>query len=162
MLDAGKAQEKQIFVAIASHNHAPSHGVPLPTHNRNIIPKSEYAETKRLENFCDTIVKADTKIDKALRQNKRGQAVLTSILTDSSAQDIPTEGMSDEELRRKYEAWAKSVVYGHYNWEIGQDDEPNAAPEPDYNHAFSKKGKAITSYPARNMALMKEVRAPHV
>lgn len=140
------------------------------------------AESRRLIDFCDTLTKAITKIDSALRQSKRGEAVLNKIehVTDgktstgsSNAAGADIRNMSDEDRKQYYVDWAARVGYDNYNWEMDESQAPKTkasseedAPvdnTPHYKHAYSKEARNIASYPARNTALMKEVgQASHL
>jgi hypothetical protein len=135
------------------------------------------AESKRLVEFCDTIVKAVGKIDKALRQSKKGEAVLkamgvhsslsssarsgevgASTPSDSDAKQEDISKLSEEELKKRYEIWAKEIGYGHNDWEMpSTEDQGDDLLGPSYKHYYSKEARRVTSYPARNTALMKEV-----
>lgn len=122
-------------------------------------------------------MKAVGKIDKALKQSKKGEAVLkamgvhpalsssgkaaetgTSASSNSDAKQEDISNLSDEELKKKYETWAKEVGYAHYDWEMpstGTEGEDLLGPS--YKHYYNKEARNVTSYPARNTALMKEV-----
>lgn len=133
-------------------------------------------ETGRLLEFCDTIEKAVASIDKALKQSKRGEAVLKSMKSTSSmrknAQAGPSsastsskpEGksasladLSDEELKVKYTEWAKANNYSEYDWRMKATEGQTLAPSLEYKHAYSAEAVGISSNAARNTTLMKEV-----
>lgn len=148
----------------------------------------EALETQRLLEFCETISKAVDKIDSALRQSKRGKAVL-ALMSGSQTKPAAAGGSADQqankcgdetttasthavegdeagcssesELRKRYEDWAKSVAYGHYDWSMpeSKEERENAGAMrlgPRYKHSYSTEASAIASYPKRNMILMKE------
>jgi hypothetical protein len=139
-------------------------------------------EAGRLMEFCETIIKAVGKIDRALKQSKRGEAVLKTLrvdanggsskkkkgaaVSDGEAEDEDTgsttyedlTNVSDDQLRKTYVEWASETRYAEYNWEV-QAAEGASTSElgPSYKHTYSKEAKSISSYPARNVAIMKEV-----
>ena len=133
--------------------------------------------------FCETIIKAVGKIDRALKQSKRGEAVLKTlrvdvnggnstkknkgeVASDGEAEDGSTgstmyedlTNVSDDQLKKVYVEWASETRYAEYNWEV-QAAEGASTSElgPSYKHTYSKEAKSISSYPARNVAIMKEV-----
>ena len=138
-------------------------------------------ETTRLMEFCDTIEKAVSSIDKALKQSKRGEAVLKSMKSTSAMKKDPQAGSSsastsnkpdgalkegassslarltDEELKTTYTEWAKEINYAEYNWKMTATEGQTLAPSLVYKHAYSAEAYGISSYPARNTTLMKEV-----
>lgn len=118
--------------------------------------------------FCDTIIKAVSKIDQALKQSQRGEAVLRNLsfttpvtagsaegsgLSKSNLEDISE--LTDEELKARYIGWVGGTKYDHYNWEADQSGSVDGGPS--YKHSYSKEARAISSFPSRNTALMKEV-----
>ena len=126
------------------------------------------AESKRLMEFCETIVKAVSKIDRALQQSKRGEAVLRSIsaptpVTARAGENAESGGLkledisslSEGEIKQRYVEWAEQVKYGHYNWEAAPTGPSDDGPK--YKHNYSAEARSISSFPSRNTALMKEV-----
>lgn len=136
-------------------------------------------ETGRLMEFCETIEKAVASIDKALKQSKRGEAVLksmksySSLASGSKAQGSATQAasaktgeenkksslasMSDEELQKKYVEWAKETNYGYYDWSMPAIEGQVVAPSLAYKHAYSADAVGMSSTNTRNTVLMKEV-----
>lgn len=127
--------------------------------------------------FCETIEKAVASIDKALRQSKRGEAVLKSMQSTSSlsknAQAGPSSSTSgkqaetasssmtnltDDELKARYTAWAKENNYSYYQWNVEPTEGQTLAPQLAFKHAYSAEAANMVSHSARNMTLMKEVR----
>lgn len=129
----------------------------------NTSARPALAEGKRLMDFCDVIVKAVAKIDTALQQSKRGEAVLRSLavttpITATAGGDGKPEldditKLSDEELKKRYIDWVKEMKYAHYNWEA----DGSGSDGPSYKHYYSREAMAISSFPSRNTAIMKEV-----
>ena len=143
-------------------------------------------EAGRLMEFCETIIKAVGKIDRALKQSKRGEAVLKTLRVDvnggnsrekngAAASDGDADNadadsakyedlteVSDEQLKKTYVEWASEARYAEYNWEVEPAEGVSTSElGPSYKHTYSKEAKSISSYPGRNVAIMKEV-GPHL
>lgn len=165
--DAAKTQEEEALLAsgfLSKASKVDGDSLPCPVSTAGTGAGSGFARTEatRLVDFCDTIVKAVLQIDKALRQSKNGVAVLHGMSMKDRVEESNVELISDEELQKRYETWAKDMGYGHSSWLLpsvpGVDND--ATLSLTYKHAYSKEAQAVTSYAARNTALMKEVGRP--
>lgn len=144
-------------------------------------------ESGRLLEFCDVIEKAVFSIDKALKQSKRGEAVLRSMKTYASSYAKATgstssamsaslpqggscelgstvktsslAGLAEEETQEKYTEWAKEVNYGYYDWSMPTREGETLASALAYKHSYSAEAVGLTSNNVRNTVLMKEVRS---
>jgi len=139
-------------------------------------------ETGRLMEFCETIEKAVTSIDRALKQSKRGEAVLKSMKSHSSlatkamgqnssstvevgsssttgekTKKSALANLSDEAIQKMYAEWAKEVNYGYYDWSMPEKEGETLAASLAYKHAYSADAVGLTSNNSRNTVLMKEV-----
>lgn len=163
---------------------AAMHEANTPTALENEASGNLYGseETGRLMEFCDTIEKAVASIDKALKQSKRGEAVLKSMKSHSVLSTSPTgqgppsvsipagisssgeksktsslANMTDEEIEIMYTQWAKETNYGYHDWRTPAKEGETLAPSLAYKHAYSTDAVCLTSSNARNTVLMKEV-----
>lgn len=179
--EAAKARDEMQAAAAAAvtANTGPTQPTQ-PTQNPNanpaLLPSAALPtgtlESKRLLDFCDTITKAVTQIDKALKQTRHGKSALKgmndmsggeiafanadSTIRGEAANNITT--LSDEVIKERYVAWAKSCNYSYHDWEFTNGESAPGTLTVNYKHVYSDDAGRISSYPARNTALMKEVR----